>query len=451
METRTKTKLQFHLVSLFAFFCGIFLLAGTAGAANVIKIGASGPMKFPAGDHIYVGAQMAADEINAKGGVKVGGKSYKIEVVRADTNEFLSIPDAVSTFERLITVDKVNFIVGGGRSEASLAQQEVMAEHKIIFMHIGGGSNVLTEQVGKNYDKYKYFFRTTTPHVLSQLGSLTATIDMVGNKIRKDLGVKTPKVAILFEKIVSTDAMIPYCQMILPKLGMEIVGIWRPSANANDLSAELSAIKSSGAHIIYTYFTGPVGNIFGKQWGELEIPAVPVGVNVESQSVRYWNQTGGKCEYEVILNAVARASISPHTVSTVDKFIKIKGESPVYTGMGAYDGVYILMQAVERAQSLDSDKVVAELEKTDYRGVSGRNVFYPRGDKRPHDVRYGAGYLTVFGQQWIKGDLVLIWPDGNDVNPVVGAGAGWKGFKYDNTVEVKLPPVMVKHWRGAKK
>jgi branched-chain amino acid transport system substrate-binding protein len=450
MERRTKPNVKFYLGPLAVALFSLFLLAGTATAANIIKIGVSGPMKFPAGEHMYIGAQMAADEINAKGGIKIGGAPYLLEIVKADSNEFLSVPDAVSTFERLTTVDKVNFIIGGGRSEANLAQQEVMAEHKIIFIHIGGGSNTLTEQAGKNFDKYKYFFRSTTPHVLSQLGSLTATLDMVANKIRKDLGIKTPKVAIMFEKIVSTDAMIPYCQSVLPKLGMEIVGVWRPSPTANDVSAELSAIKASGAQIIFTYFTGPEGIIFGKQWGELEIPAIPVGVNVEAQSKRYWNQTAGKCEYEITLTAIARAKISPHTIQTYDKFVKIKGDSPVYTGMGAYDAVYIWTQAAERAQSLDSDKLVLELEKTDYRGVSGRNVFNDRNDKRPHDVRYGAGYLTTFGQQWQTGDLVLIWPDGNEVNPIIGAGTGWKGFRYEGTGDLKLPPVMIKYWGRTK-
>jgi len=78
-------------------------------------------------------------------------------------------------------------------------------------------------------------------------------------------------------------------------------------------------------------------------------------------------------------------------------------------------------------------------------------VFYPCGHKYAHDVKYGPGYLTIFGQQWIQGKHVLIWPDGNDINPVVGAGKGWKGFKYEGTVEVTLPPVMVNYWSGAKK
>jgi branched-chain amino acid transport system substrate-binding protein len=441
---------KFYLGSFLLVLCSFFLLAGAAAAANTIKIGISGPMKFPAGEDMYIGAQMAADEINATGGAKIGGAPHKVEIVKADSNELLSVPDAVNTFERLILVDKVNFIIGGVRSEAILAQQEVMAEHKVIYVTVVGGAVKLTESVAKNYDKYKYFFRSTCPHIGYQVQGLSASIDLVAGKIRKEFGIQTPKVAVVAEKIVALDPIIGYCQSVFPKLGMEIVGVWRPSPTANDLSAELSAVKSSNAQIIFTFFTGPVGIIFGKQWGELEIPAIPVGVNVEAQSKRYWNQTAGKCEYEMTLTAIARARISPHTIQTLDKFVKIKGQTPVYTAAGGYDSVYILTQAAEKAQSLESDKVVSALEKTDYQGIAGRIVFTPPGDKLPHDLKFGPGYTTFFCQQWQKGDLVTIWPDGNEVNPVIGAGAGWKGLKYEGTVDVKLPPVMIKYWGRTK-
>jgi branched-chain amino acid transport system substrate-binding protein len=450
MKRRTKLNVKFYLGSFILVLCTLFLLAGTAAAANVIKIGTSGPMKFPAGEDMYIGAKMAADEINAAGGVTIEGAPYKIEIVKADSNEFLSVPDAVSALERLITVDKVNFVIGGTRSEAILAQQQVMAEHKVIYIMAGGGSPKLAEEVGKNYDKYKYFFRTTTPHALYQVQATSAALDLVAKKIRKDFGIQKPKVAVVGEKALWVDAIVGYAQSVLPKLGMEIVGVWRPSPNANDLSAELSAIKSSGAQIIFTVFTGPVGIVFSKQWGELEIPAIPVGINVEAQSYRHWGSTEGKCEYEITLNTIARANISPKSIPAFDKFVKIKGDSPVYTGMGGYDGVYILAQAAEKAQSLNSDKVVSALEKTDYRGVAGRIVFTPPGDKLPHDVKYGPGYSTFFGQQWQKGKLVLVWPDGNEVNPAIGAGTGWESIKYEGTVDVKFPPVMIKHWGRAK-
>ncbi len=450
MKRGNKSNQRLYFVSMALFLFSFLFFAGNAIAANVIKIGISGPMKFPAGENMFIGAQLAAEEINAKGGVNVGGKIYRIEVVKADSNEYLSVPDAVSALERLLTVDKVNFVIGGARSEAILAQQEVMAENKAIYIMSGGGSPKLNEQITKNYDKYKYFFRTTTPHTGNQLRSLSAALDAVGQKIRKDLGIQKPKVALVMEKILTGDAMIAVARDVVPKLGMEIVGVWRPSPTTNDMSAELSAVKSSGAHVILTLFTGPAGIIFGKQWGELEIPAIPIGTNIEAQLLKYWKATNGKCEYEMVLNPAVRANVGPKTIPIFDKFVKRTGDYPFYTAMGAYDGVYLLTDAAQRAKSLNSDKVVTELEKTDYRGVAGRIVFTGRNEPLPHDLKYGAKYSTLFVQQWQKGKLATVWPDGNELNPEIGAGSGWKGIRFPGTVPVKLPPIMTKYWKRTK-
>ena len=67
--------------------------------AKTIKIGVIGPMQFVQGKGHWNGAVMAAEEINAKGGVKVGDKKMKIELVKADSNEFLNVTDATNAME----------------------------------------------------------------------------------------------------------------------------------------------------------------------------------------------------------------------------------------------------------------------------------------------------------------------------------------------------------------
>ena len=67
-----------------------------AWGAKTIKIGVIGPMQFMQGKGHWNGALMAAEEINAKGGVQVGDKKMKIELVKADSNEFLNVTDATN-------------------------------------------------------------------------------------------------------------------------------------------------------------------------------------------------------------------------------------------------------------------------------------------------------------------------------------------------------------------
>ena len=106
-------------------------------SADVIKIGVIGPMKFVQGEGHWNGATMAAEEINAKGGIQVGDKKMKIELVKADSNEFINITDATNAMERILARDKVDFVVGGFRSEAVLAMQDIAMEYKKIFVGVG--------------------------------------------------------------------------------------------------------------------------------------------------------------------------------------------------------------------------------------------------------------------------------------------------------------------------
>jgi branched-chain amino acid transport system substrate-binding protein len=105
-------------------------------------------------------------------------------------------------------------------------------------------------------------------------------------------------------------------------------------------------------------------------------------------------------------------------VEFLDKFKKKYKDlpEPPAVNSSAYDSVFILAQAIERAGSLDADKLVAALEQTDYKGVSGRIRFNKEqhtaifGDKDPNET----GVAVVF--QWQKdktGTLtrVPIYPD----------------------------------------
>jgi len=432
-------QIVFLMICIFCFFSGV------CDAKNAIKIGVIGPMKFPAGEHMFYGAEMAADEINSIGGVNLNGENYDIELIKTDSNEYLSIPDAVSSFEKLVSVNKVDFIVGGGRSEAILAQMELMGENKIIYIMAGGGSPKLCEQVAKDYDKHKYFFRFSTPNSANQVKTVSTLLDLSGKEIRKQLGIEKPKVALLMEKAVWADAMVNVGNNIIPKLGMEIVGVWRPSPKANDLTSELTSIKDSGAHIIFHVFSGPAGIVFGKQWGELQIPAAPVGVNIESQQQKYWETTDGMCEYEAEMNAIVRADVTSKTVSFFDNYYKKTGEWPFYSTMGPYDAVYFLKEAIEKVATLDSDTIVAELEKSKYEGVAGTIAFYPKDHKWPHDLIYGPNYSTCFGVQWIDGKHVAIWPNGK-IKPL-GELGDWENYKLKGVAEYQLPPFMLEYWK----
>jgi len=428
--------------------CSLLLLLIVTGCgpeaeeARVIKIGVIGPMQFVQGEHHWYGAVLARDEINDAGGVKVGEDTYTIELIKTDSNEILSPSDSAAAMERLITVDKANFVVGGFRTEAVFPMQDVAMDNKTIFLGCGAATEELCTRVADDYDTYKYWFRVSPFNNVNLVSNSLLTLGMAGGIMAQGLGLEPPlKVAIVAEKATWADAMVAaYKQYVPAMLGMEVVGDWRPSATATDLTAELTDIENSGAHLILTIISGPVGIPYARQLGELEIPAASVGINVEAQKDGFWEATGGQGDYETTLNTFAEGvAVTDSTVAFFEKFVKEFGQTPTYNS-GTYDAIYTLKEAIERAGSLDSDAVVTELEKTDRVGTSGRLIFMGRDTDTPHDVTYGPGYVTGIATQWQDGEMKAVWP-------AFGVGA-WEGVTYDGIVMWKIPDRVIKKYAG---
>jgi branched-chain amino acid transport system substrate-binding protein len=413
-------------------------LSGAALAANYIKIGVLGPMAFVQGKGHWNGAVMARDEINKKGGVLIGKKRYLIKLVKVDTNEFISVADATNAIGRAISRNKVNFLVGGFRSEAVMVMQDIAMDKKKIFMGCGAAHPALCTRVAKNYKRYKYWFRVT-PINSRFLGKVDfILLATVGAYMRKVLGLKAIKVAVVAEKAVWADPIIHAAKKILPKMGMKIVGVWRPSAVAKDVTAELTAIKRAGAQVIFTTFSSSVGITFARQWGELKIPAAVVGINVEAQKDGFWKATRGMGNYTVTLSTYTRGmQVTSQTVPFVEGYYKRFGYTPAYTA-DTHTAIIILAQAITRAGSLDPDKVVAQLEKTRFNGPAGLLVF-----DKSHDVVWGPGFVTSIGTQWQNGHNKCIWPYKWPFAP-------GKTLTYKGCVPYMIPPWVVKYWKGRK-
>ena len=433
-----------------AFLLAMLLVAPLAsdGAeeGKTIKIGILGPMKFSLGQGQWASAEMAAEEINAAGGITIKGVKHKIELVKKDDNSEVSLVDALNAMKSLLTVDEVDFVVGGHRSESVLAMMDIVAKNKKIFVNTGAGHPEIMVRVGKNYDKYKYMFRlqannkTITPYLLIH------TTKVPADAIREQLGIAKPKVAILIEKTLAGNAFVRASKAILPKMGLEIVGEWRPSATATDMTAELTAIKASGAHVIFGFFPGPAGVALSRGFGELQVPVVLGGVNGQAQRKSHWENTGGLCNYEVVSGPIGRCEITEKTVPYYDKFYEKVGDFPEYSAPPTYDALFILKDAIERAGTTESDAVVAAMEKTDYRGAIGRVVFQPKGHETPHDYIMGPDHLLWVGSQWQDGKLVPVSPNGR----IAMGDKRWKGLRYKGTVDYKIPPWTLKYWKDKK-
>ncbi|MBE0620754.1 MAG: ABC transporter substrate-binding protein [Burkholderiales bacterium] len=369
-----------------------------------IKFAILGPMAFVQGENHWAGAEMARDEINKAGGISVGGKKHMVEIIKIDTNEIQSVPDATNAMERAITRDKADFLIGGFRSEAVLAMQEVAMDYKKLFLGVGAAASKLGLNVEQNYDRYKYWFRAAPTKDVDLARTLFAVMGSVAAQIRTDLGKQVPKVAIVAEKTAWTEGLIKAAQANLPKMNMEVVGLWQPSAVATDVTAELSAIKRANADIVFTIISGPLGIVLGRQMGELELPAVAWGINVEAQKDGFWQATAGKGNYVSTLDTYAEVEVTPKTIPFVRAFKARFHKSPIYTA-ATYDAINQLKVAIEAVDSLDPEKLIPYIEKNEYVGTGAIATY----DKR-HDLVWAVGKTSGIAVEWQDGEKVPFWP-----------------------------------------
>src|ERR1700755_2686963 len=128
------------------------LLATPAMAADPLKIGVIAEAQAIAGASIPQAAQMAADEINAKGGID----GRKIEIISYDNKS--SSADSVRAFQRAVNQDKVSAVIASYISEVVLALEPWASRLKTPLITPGAASNDITKAVHDDYEKNKYTF-----------------------------------------------------------------------------------------------------------------------------------------------------------------------------------------------------------------------------------------------------------------------------------------------------
>jgi branched-chain amino acid transport system substrate-binding protein len=449
----------------------------------------AGPMSDFQGQMQWDGALIAADEINAAGGVIINGTKCPVELVKVETKETTEGEDGSTGITNLeAVIDNVDFVVGGFNTENVVVYREVAMDAHKIFMNCGAASGSLQYSAVEDYDRYKYWFKSSPYNgvfVVKSLLKMTATVGMVLRQTLKGYGdavaedYRVPGDGRLRVHILMEDA--PWCagvlaagQMYLPLIGFNVIGTTLVSAEASDITSELSAIAATKPHIIFTAFRGPVSDVYSTQKAELGIPAMTIGINVPGELKSHWANTDGKCNGEIMLTTWAEGlQNTAKTAAFFDAFVAKTGEYPHYTA-GTYDAIYQLKEAIEAVSAAHGwdniadvvdpaniDALIQYLETSFYTGAAGTIAYYPMPavtlnatppglsalseaqvlslydlasydktyvqsvwrcgyvtttqypDPEPHiahDIIYGPGYQTGIGSQWQDGHKVGIWP-----------------------------------------
>lgn len=389
-----------------------------------IVIGSALPTGFLYGWAPERGIILAAEEINAAGGVNVGGVMHPLQVEVLDTRDLepsVPVSDALSAIERLIMDRNVDFFVGGpARSEAAMAGMDLLSRHqRVTIFTTGFLTPMFQKMVAEDYDKHKYCFRI---HGNSQtmVGEMLALYD----SLQEDYGFE--KVAIMVQDVAHARAGGEIMNEQLQERGWSVTGPRVYPTGTLDYSDGLFRARDFGAQVLFIWMDMPESSVLMRQWYDMELPALPIGFICAAEQPDFWDATEGKGEYTIahLVNAGnAPCEATSLTMDFVRAYEARWGLEPEGLGTSSsYQAVYTLVEAIERAGSIDPDAVAAALEETDIIGVYGRVRFDENHQIIPGlDPEEGAVPQLI---QWQDGKRETVFP------PVI------------TTSELKLPPWM---------
>ena len=377
-----------------------FAIAGPAYAQSKdpIKIGVIAEAQAVAGSSIPQAAQLAADEINAAGGVN----GRKIEIISYDDHS--TAPEAVRAFQRAVNEDHVNAVIASYISEVVLALEPWTGRLKTVMVTPGAASDVITQNIAKDYNNLKYTFHGYATSTSIADATCAAAKDLLVN----DLHMKSA--AVMSEDAAWTTPLDEEYLKCLPQIGIKVVDHIRVSPDTTDFTPIYNKIEGEKPDVMITGISH-VGVQPTVQWKQQEVPIPMFGVSSQATNSSFWQDTNGAVE-GVLYQSFAGpgVAVTPKTLPFVAAFNKRFGNNPSYAGYTSYDEVYYIADAIKRAGSTDSDKLVEALEQTDYIGTIGRIQFKGKDSPNPHALKIGPGTISGLMLQWQNGKQVNLWP-----------------------------------------
>ncbi|HEY5597552.1 MAG TPA: amino acid ABC transporter substrate-binding protein [Kiloniellales bacterium] len=404
-----------------------FLATAVATAATVGLLASSSASAKVEGDKIILGAavsltgkystngkntkdgyDLAVKRINEKGGVTVGGKAYKLEVVYYDDE---STPArGAQLAERLINQDGVQFVLGPYSSGLTKAIAPVTEKYGIPMVEGNGADRGLFEQ------GYKYMFAvlSTSDQYLTEALNLAAEQATAAGKDPKSL-----RVAVAIENDNFSQDVRAGVVADIKRHGMQLVIDDKLPPELNDMAATLTKAKAlkPDVMIVSAHAKGPALAI--RQMKDMQVN-VPMLAMTHCDSADIVEKFGKDAEYSVCASQWDRAlSYKDNVMGSAEDyakdFEKEFGYAPPYQAAESTAAVLVFADAFARAGSFEPAKVRDALAATDMQTFYGNVKFDETGKNTAKPmVLYqvqGGEFKVVAPSKWASAKVIYPAPD----------------------------------------
>jgi branched-chain amino acid transport system substrate-binding protein len=398
------------------------LLAGCMEQQEeAVKIGVVAPLTGGAsttGNDIWQSAVLAADEINAQGGVNVNGVMMQITLVKGDT---ATSPDGgVKVVTKLIVEDEVDLLVGGFSSGITYADSVVAAEYHVPFIVTGASSPVITHRT--DIDTSYFFHHCPTTDDYGE--STTLFVDEIVKPAiyeRFDFSEDRPlRMAVLYQDSAYGQGVYDGITKTIEAYGLniELVAVEKFKMSETDYRTILTTMKAAEPDVLYPAAFLNEQTLIVAQ-GRRDVGLDTIYLSVEcNDDPDYYTGVERWGEYSIQESrfgpyAIPAGPLQETVVTFRDDFEAKWGVPPSMMGASTYEGVYIAAEAVKNAGTLDKAEIrdaLAEIEMPQMvEGMkNGMITFTPD---------YRESKFELYMQQLIWDDSVgetrpkIVWPD----------------------------------------
>ena len=382
---------------------GLALLTGAAIGSQAlaqqsIKIGALNPYSGPLalyGTEVTRGYELAADKVNAAGGVL----GRKIELIRGDVT---NAQQGIATVEQLVNKEKVDMFVGTYISGISLTASDTALRYNKLYWETNAVAQVLTER------KLPNFIRSGPDGGAFAHTSSAAVRDLIAPALKKD--IKSLKVWLEHEESIYGTSIAQGQKRILEAMGVKVVGVGSHASNTIDLNDTVLRAKKADPDVLIQTGYVPDGNLLlrtAREQGFKPAAILLVGTGDTPETL----QALGAASMEgIVVVGYPRNDITdkfgPGNKAYLEAYrAKYKSDPVAPQGMAAYSGFLIMTEALKAAGGVDMNKVQAAAAKMDVPESTYPSGFGVKFNDVYQNVR---AYFTA--SQWQGGKLVTVFP-----------------------------------------
>jgi branched-chain amino acid transport system substrate-binding protein len=337
--------------------------AAPAPAADILKIGHVAPLTggiAHLGKDNENGARMAVEEINAAGGMKVGDKSYKLDLVAED--------------------DKAD------PKEGTLAAQKIVDSGAVAVVgHLNSGTTIPASKIYSDANMAQISPSATNPKYTEQ-GFKTAFRvvandnqqgEVLANYAADTLKAKT--IAILDDRTAYGQGLADVVERVAKQKGMKVVAREFTNDKATDFNAILTKVRAAKPDVVMYGGMDATAGPMAKQMSQLGIKSTFLaGDGVCSpEFIKLAGDASGNLHCSQAGEAVEKLA---RGAEFTDKYKKrFNADVQVYSPY-SYDAVYVIADAIKRAGKVDRASITAAIPATNYNGVTGTVAFDEKGD-----------------------------------------------------------------------